>query len=459
MSAPQASPEAQLARRVIVAYALPMIGYGCTGWIVSLYLMKFSTDVLLISPAAMGMVFGASRLWDAVSDPIAGFWSDRTRSRHGRRRPWIFASAVPLGLALVALYSPPALLSGSGQVLWMALAVLLFFTAQTCFAIPHSALGAELTSCHHERTRVFAARLLFENIGVFAALGALYTLEASSDPRSAGAAVAAGIAIATTALILTGTSRMTEQPSHIGRGASRPLAAFADVGRNPHARRLLGVFFAQELGMASLLMVLPYFSQYILETPGYTAIYLLCVMIPMTAGVAVWPRVTRRYGKKKVWLATNTATALAFSVVFVVERGDWIYIAGLAAFIGAVHGCGRMVAPSIQADVIDYDEYLTGERKEGSYFAAWNFVQKAAVAASVLGTGLALEFSGFEPNVQQGEVAQLTLRLLLSAVPMACLGLGSLLFLPFGLDEAEHAAVQRSLDAAERGNPALQPAA
>ena len=447
--------EARLPLRPIVAYALPMIGVGCTGWIISLYLMKFSTDVLLISPAAMGLVFGASRMWDAVSDPMAGYWSDRTRSRFGRRRPWLYAAALPLGLSLVALYSPPSALVGDGLVLWMAGAVLFYFTAQTCFAIPHAALGAEVTSSHHERTRVYAARLLFENIGVFAALGALFVLEQSAAPRDASTSIAIAIAIGTVALVVAGTAQTRERSVGAVRGASHPVRAFADVARNPHARRLLVVFFAQELGMASLLMVLPYFSQYILHTPGYTAIYLLCVMVPMTASVAIWPRVARRYGKKRVWLATNTATALAFFVVFFVGNGDWVWIACLAGFIGVMNGCGRMLAPSIQTDVIDYDELMTGERKEGAYFAAWNFVQKTAVACSVLFTGLALEASSFVPNVDQNESAQQMIRLLLSAVPMLCIGAGSALFLPFGLGESEHAKIQRSLEASKRDREAL----
>jgi GPH family glycoside/pentoside/hexuronide:cation symporter len=123
-----------------------------------------------------------------------------------------------------------------------------------------------------------------------------------------------------------------------------------------------------------------------------------------------------------------------------------------------MNGCGRILAPSIQTDVIDYDELMTGERKEGAYFAAWNFVQKTAVACSVLFTGLALEASGFVPNVDQNESAQQMIRLLLSAVPMLCIGAGSALFLPFGLGESEHAEIQRSLEASQRDREAVAPA-
>ena len=86
---------------VIWAYSLPRIGFGIMGLLFGTYLMKFSTDVLLIAPAVMGMLLAGSRLWDAVTDPMAGYLSDRTRSRYGRRRSWMFASAIPTGLGLV----------------------------------------------------------------------------------------------------------------------------------------------------------------------------------------------------------------------------------------------------------------------------------------------------------------------------------------------------------------------
>ena len=106
------------------------------GMLTSMYLMKFSTDVLAISPAAMGMVFFVSRIWDAVSDPIIGFLSDRTRTRLGRRRPWMIAGAIPVGLVFVLMWTPPEL--GAGMLsLWMGVMVVLFYTATTVFGMPH----------------------------------------------------------------------------------------------------------------------------------------------------------------------------------------------------------------------------------------------------------------------------------------------------------------------------------
>ncbi|HKI75520.1 MAG TPA: MFS transporter, partial [Pseudomonadales bacterium] len=139
----------RLALGVIWAYSIPRIAFGIMGLLSGTYLMKFSTDVLLIAPAAMGSIIAASRLWDAVSDPLAGFLSDRTHSSYGRRRSWMFFAAIPMGIGLVMIWSPPAFLSGLALVAWMGFAMLAHETANTAYFVPHGAIGMELTPNYH----------------------------------------------------------------------------------------------------------------------------------------------------------------------------------------------------------------------------------------------------------------------------------------------------------------------
>ena len=103
---------------------MPTLGVGLMFFLVSLYLMIFATDVLLLSPAAMGTIFGMSRIWDAVSDPITGFLSDRTTSRLGRRRPWLLASIPAIAISFAFMWNPPAGWSTTALTIWMAFAVI-----------------------------------------------------------------------------------------------------------------------------------------------------------------------------------------------------------------------------------------------------------------------------------------------------------------------------------------------
>jgi oligogalacturonide transporter len=116
--------EAPLPFKAIFTYNLPTVGIGFMFFIVALYLMKFSTDVLLISPAIMGLIFGISRIWDAVTDPLAGYFSDRTTLKSGRRKSWIFASIIPVCASFYMMWNPPTSLSNWETTLWMGAAVL-----------------------------------------------------------------------------------------------------------------------------------------------------------------------------------------------------------------------------------------------------------------------------------------------------------------------------------------------
>ena len=138
--------------------------------LLNLYVMKFSTDVLLIAPAVMGLIFAISRVWDAISDPIVGYLSDRTVSRFGRRRTWIVGSLIPISAVFVMVFSPPVGMGEVGLVTWMALGVIGFYSAMTVFFVPHLSLGAELSDNYHERSRLFGMRHAFYTIGSILAL-------------------------------------------------------------------------------------------------------------------------------------------------------------------------------------------------------------------------------------------------------------------------------------------------
>jgi GPH family glycoside/pentoside/hexuronide:cation symporter len=131
--------------------------------------------------------------------------------------------------------------------------------------------------------------------------------------------------------------------------------------------------------------------------------------------------------------------------LFFAGPGDWLYIAVLAGVAGIGGGCGAVVAPSIQADVIDWDELRTGERKEGAYFAVWSFVRKSAFGVTAGIAGLALAATGFVPNAEQGPATLLAMRALFGLFPGACYLAGTLLFLRFRFTQAEHAAVLAAL--------------
>jgi GPH family glycoside/pentoside/hexuronide:cation symporter len=218
------------------------------------------------------------------------------------------------------------------------------------------------------------------------------------------------------------------------------------VWRNPHARCLLLVFFLQQLGMASVTVMAPFFAQYVLGSADAVTVVLGGFFLVSIVSIPFWVRLGRRYEKRTLLLAAMAVVGAALLCFTFVGQG-MIGIAIVVAAIGGAAGGGLDVLfPSIQADVIDTDEHLTGERKEGVYLAAWHFAAKTAVGISGMIVGFLLSASGFEPNVPQSEQALLMIRILIGGMPLLCFGAGSLVFLRFRLTRETHAGIRTELD-------------
>jgi GPH family glycoside/pentoside/hexuronide:cation symporter len=428
---------------VLTAYAAPALSSSFLFTAVSLYLLKYSTDVLLMAPATMGLLFGLSRFWDAVTDPLVGHLSDRTRSRWGRRRPWLVASAVPVALAYYAVWAPPAGLEGTSLTLWMGAAILAFYAAVTVFSVPYTALGAELSAGYHDRTRVFGAKAFGDQIGIIAAAGSLLVMERAAAPRIAAGCVATLAGVLMLGGILWAVAVLREPTAHQGRGGERrPYARFADVFRNRGARILLGVFFLEMLGYNAFVTLLPYVTEYILETPGQTAYYLFAAIATTLVTIPVWIRLSRRFGKARVWSAALVVKVFVFAGIALVGAGDSLLIGGLTLVFGAATGASAVLGPSLKADVVDSDEATTGERKEGTFFAAWGLAIKGAIGFAILLSGFVLSATGFRPGVAQTPEALLGIRALVSVFPLVCHALAIVLLQRLDLDEDAHAEIR-----------------
>jgi len=437
--------EAPLSLATIWAYCLPTIGVGFTGMLFGVYLMKFSTDVLLVAPAAMGFLFGLGRIWDAISDPVAGYLSDRSTARRGRRRSWMFASAVPIAAATVMLWSPPGVLTGTTLVIWMGVALLLYETAATAFFVPYGALGMELTQKYHERTRLFGYRHVIAAAGSGFGLGGVYLLRTADDPRTTAFAVALLGGAAMAATIFFAAVKLPERADFQGRGAVNIKNAFTDVFRNEHGRLLLTVYAVETFGAASIGMLAPYIMEYIVKAPQLTEAFILVYFVPQFALTPMWIGLSKRFGKKELWIFSMAALTLGYACMFFIGEGSYVLIFTVVALLGLGGGCGAVVAPSIQADVIDYDELLTGERKEGAYLAIWNLIRKGAAGVTAMLTGFILQWVGFEPNVDQSESTKTAMLALIGLLPASCYLIGTIIFLRFRLNEREHAEVVAKL--------------
>jgi sugar (glycoside-pentoside-hexuronide) transporter len=439
--------DARLSNRALFSYALPAAPVQFLFMLFLFMYLKYATDSLGASPAIVGTIFLVARVWDAVSDPLVGNLSDRTKSRLGRRRPWLLGSALPLfGFGLMA-WVPPESLSGAALNAWIAVAIVGFYTAYTGFDVPHMALGAEITLDRQSRNRVFGARQFSRATAMLLSAGAVQILVDDSGGRDAAFWLAACAGVVT--LLGIGYAVLSlppEREEFMGRGGENPFVAMRDVLQNRHARLLLFVYFIESLGTGAIGMLIPFLLDDVMEVPELTGAMLGLTFLLAIFSIPAWVWLAGHYEKRHLWLGSMAANSVGFGLMLFMAKGTWPLMVVASVIVGLCNSCGNVLGYSIKAEVVDYDEYETGERKEGSYFAAWSFMNKLAAGIMVFVVGVVLELVGYVPDGPQNEAVKTWILILAGAMPLAGYLIGALAFTRFRLTEAEHARIRTALD-------------
>lgn len=433
----------------LLAYSTPMIAVNFSLVLFMTYVNNYAIDVLLVPAAAMGMIFGLGRLWDAVTDPMVGVLSDRTQHRWGRRRPWIAASSIPVAAFGMMVWSPPESLSTPALIAWMTVAVFGFNTAMTLFLTPHQALGAELTEDHHSVSRIFAFRQAAGYLGMIPCLVfAIEYLMTAEDRRASASELAlyAGIAIILFNAISVATLR--EPTANRRRGGGSTAGVAKDVWKNAYARRLLIMIFIEHTGSGASMVVAPFMIKYVIGLPHATGEIFMFYVGSSLLSLPLWLALSRRIGKKWTWMVGLVVGMTGYIALFFTGAGELRWMQMVVSMTGACSACGTMIGSSILADVIDADELETGERKEGAYYASYTFLYKASSGVMAMITGFALSATGFIPDAaEQSELVRTTIRSLNGLVPFATMLAGGFILATFTLTEDVHAEIRAKLDA------------
>jgi len=444
LNAPAPLPISQIA-----LYALPGAGVSFIYTLFMVMYLKFATDTLLVSPFAMGFIFLASKVWNAIADPVVGTRSDRTRTRLGRRKSWLLGAAGPIVLFAWMAWSPPAALGDAAEVAWVALAVFGFYSAFTAFEVPHAALGAELTQDPASRNRVFGTKYFVRSIGLFlAALIASPIVDAAGTARQGASYLALASGLSTATLIVLAVAFLPhERPDYQGRGGVNLRRALRDVWLNRDARLLLIALFIEAVGLGGLTVLVPYVTRYVMNRPDLINEMLGVYMFSTFLAIPVWVWLARSFEKRKLWLFAMVQGGLGFGLLFWLGENDWPLMALSGVITGSAGACGNSLGQSLKADLVDLDEYNTGERKEGAYFAAMSFVSKLGNALLASTAAFVLGFAGFAPNVDQSDGVRSAMVFLMGGAPLIGYAIGAVIFSRFRFNAADHARVRAELDA------------
>ncbi len=445
-----------------LAYAAPAFAMAVIGIPVYVYVPKFYTDVVGVDVVLVGLVLLGARLFDAVTDPLAGWLSDRTRSRFGRRRPWIVAASLPLALALAALFNPPAA-GGAIPALWLAFGIFALFLCFTAASVPYEALGPELTFDYHERTSLLGLRdgALLAGTLFAAAVPSAIAVALGEPTESPGRGTFAWMALLFAPLLVAACVVCAVALRERARHHSAAADAFGGLRlilSNRPFRVLLISYTVAALGSNLPATLLLYYVQYVLESDR-AGLFLVLYFVAGIAFLPGWIALSRRFGKKRAWLAGMAVNTGAFSGVFFLGPGDELAYGLLVVLSGVGLGATLAIPSSMQADVIDYDELRSGERREGRYVGIWSVAKKLAAA---LGVGVALLVfgsSGYAPNVQQSEEVRFALRSLYALVPCLCNIVAFVIALAYPIDADTHREIRAEIDAGRVGADARDPLA
>jgi GPH family glycoside/pentoside/hexuronide:cation symporter len=439
-----------------LAYSVPAYALAVIGIPVYVYIPKFYTDVVGINVILLGYILFSVRIFDAVTDPVIGYLSDRTQTRFGRRRPYIAVGAIFVAITMFLLFNPPQA-SPSAETVWFGVFIYALFLFWTVVTVPYESLGPEITFDYHERTSLFGMRDGFLIAGTLAAASApalvqwLFNLP---DDATGERAKFFWISILYVPLLI-GTAwwcvlaikeRQTQPvPSSLGL-----FSGIQQVARNRPFVILLVAYTISAIGNNLPATLILFYVQYVLQS-DLADFFLLLYFVSGILFLPGWIYIARHTGKKNAWIASMAINSGAFIGVFFLGPGDaWMY--GVLVFLSGIGFGATLALPSaIQADVIDYDELLTGERREGQYIGWWSISKKLAAAVGI-GLGLAaLGMAGYTPNVQQTERVQFVLRMLYAFIPSLFNLLGLLVALAYPISDQIHAKIRVAIEKKRAG--------
>jgi GPH family glycoside/pentoside/hexuronide:cation symporter len=451
--------------RVRLAYAAPAFALAVVGIPIYVYIPKFYTDVVGADITAVGFVLLAIRLFDAASDPFIGTLSDRTRTRFGRRRPWIAGGVVPLTVAIVFLFSPPEL-GPTAALVWFGVGVFAVFLAWTAITVPYESLGPEISFDHDERTAIMSLRDGALILGTVVAAASPAIVEAAlglgedaAGERTKFRTVAFLYAPLIVAACLVCTAVVKERARNVDAApTSNPLKDLRRLAGNRPFMILLASYTVAAIGSNLPATLIPYYVEYVIGDPDVEA-FLLLYFVTGIALLPAWVWAARRIGKKRAWITAAFLNAATFAGVFFLGRGDVVEYAVLVVLSGLGFGATLALPSSMQADVIDYEELRTGSRREGEIIGIWAVSKKLAAAFGVFVAFPILGLAGYEPNVEQTEEVQLALRTLYALVPSLFNLLGLAIALAYPIDRSAHHAILDAVERRRRGEPVADPLA
>lgn len=472
--AAQAVPRrAGLTLRTKLFFGLGEAGEGVKTAALETFLFFYYVQVVGLSGTLTGLALFVALLADGLGDPLVGAWSDRTRTRLGRRHPFLYAAPIPLAMALYGLFLPPAALPEVGMFLWLAGFAILARFAMTLYFVPHMALGAELSHDFDERVSIGGYRVLFGYIGRIVALALAFMVffaaregyaNGQLDPTAyppfalaCGALVAAFVTISAlgTQKAALRIAPAVEPPAGAPRGMIASLgAAMASPSFRALYGALLVMYVYNGVQGALALHMNTYFWR--LE-PAQVQLVFYASLVGYIVGIPIARPAAGRFDKKPAYMAAiagscivgSSPTILRLLGMFPTEANLVLPLLTGASFLAGLIGSIPVVlSAAMLADVADEYEHYHGGRAEGLFFGANAFCRKASLGLGGAAAGIVIDLIRFPAKVAPSDVpADALIRLGATYGPVMLIVLlgGLMIMAPYNLSRRRHEGIMATL--------------
>ncbi len=403
-------------------------GYGigdyaiCLYWSgIGLYLLYFYTDVVGISPILAGWIYALGIGWDAITDPFMGYLAERTKTKMGSYRPFIYYGSIPLALSFVLLFWVPPF-EGTVLFLFLILVNLIHRSCFTIVSVPYSSLTARITNDSNERTKLTTARMISASFGTLSMSALAFPLIAyfgGADEAFGFLWLAIISGLIAIALLSVTVYSVREKVDEI---VSSNLPNFVSITKTVATNYPFWIVFGCILILGSTGVMfnknLIYFVKYGLELHEYQGLILGVSSGASFLSLPFWAYLALKIGKRETWLISMTIAFIGLLLFFYYPIASLNELLILLALIGVGNGAGGVLFWSMLPDTVEYGEWKSGIRTESSLYGFMTFAQKSSIAVAALILGFLLSGIGFEPNQIQSEETISGMKFMMSWIPI-----------------------------------------